>query len=230
MKFVILFFLGLFISFRSQLIQKEYFNLQVQSDRRLMEIDTELNDKRTKLQVYEKVEQELDEVVMQAAQGNFPSFRSSQFQSDLLVENDSDAERVLFSYGYGASLPTAAKRRLQHSVHLAKRVIQLEQANTSLRAELERERKKQIDTRHDLENANRILDQAQQPYDFLINTVRNKDAQMKKVQETIDQLEKRLNECENERQGLIRTNQQLTKDVEKLLEYQEVNSSIRSIH
>lgn len=230
MKFVILFFLGLFISFRSQLIQKEYFNLQVQSDRRLMEIDTELNDKRTKLQVYEKVEQELDEVVMQAAQGNVLSFRSSQFQFDLLVENDSDAERVLFSYGYGASLPTAAKRRLQHSVHLAKRVIQLEQANTSLRAELERERKKQIDTRHDLENANRILDQAQQPYDFLINTVRNKDAQMKKVQETIDQLEKRLNECENERQGLIRTNQQLTKDVEKLLEYQEVNSSIRSIH
>lgn len=56
--------------FFDQLIQKEYFNLQVQSDRRLMEIDTELNEKRTKLQVYEKVEQELDEVVMQAAQGN----------------------------------------------------------------------------------------------------------------------------------------------------------------
>lgn len=35
----------------------------------MMEIDTELNEKRTKLQVYEKVEQELDEVVMQAAQG-----------------------------------------------------------------------------------------------------------------------------------------------------------------
>jgi len=35
-----------------------------------MEIDTELNDKRTKLNVYEKVEQELDEIVMQAAQGN----------------------------------------------------------------------------------------------------------------------------------------------------------------
>lgn len=57
-------------SFYHQLIQKEYFNLQVQSDRRLNEIDSELNEKRTKLQVYEKVEQELDEVVMQAAQGN----------------------------------------------------------------------------------------------------------------------------------------------------------------
>lgn len=67
-----------------------------------------------------------------------------------IVENDSEAERVLFSYGYGASLPTSAKRRLQHSVHLAKRVIQLEQANTSLRAELERERKGKADIHRDV--------------------------------------------------------------------------------
>jgi len=31
------------------------------------------------------------------------------------VENDDDAERVLFSYGYGANIPTTAKRRLQHT-------------------------------------------------------------------------------------------------------------------
>jgi hypothetical protein len=43
-----------------------------------------------------------------------------------------------------------------------------------------------------LDNANRILDQAQQPYDFLIATVRNKDVQLKKVQDTIEQLEKQL--------------------------------------
>ena len=85
-----------------------------------MEIDTELNDKRTKLQVYEKVEQELDEVVMQAAQGNRLKF-IIQLSFNILVENDRDADKVLFSYGYGASLPTSAKRRLQHSVHLAKR-------------------------------------------------------------------------------------------------------------
>ena len=91
-----------------------------------------------------------------------------------------------------------------------------------------------------MENANKILDQAQQPYDFLIATVRNKDAQLKKVHDTIEQLEKQLRsfffffffvlkihifqyrECENERQSLIKTNNQLTKDIEKLLEYQEV--------
>ncbi len=67
-----------------------------------------------------------------------------------LVENDGDADKILFSYGYGASLPTSAKRRLQHSVHLAKRVIQLEQANTSLRLELDRERKKKTDIHHEV--------------------------------------------------------------------------------
>ena len=31
----------------------------------------------------------------------------------VLVENESDAERVLFSYGYGANVPSTAKRRMQ---------------------------------------------------------------------------------------------------------------------
>ena len=56
----------------------------------------------------------------------------------------------MFSYGYGASLPTSAKRRLQHSVHLAKRVIQLEQANASLRLELDRERTKKTDIQQEV--------------------------------------------------------------------------------
>ena len=117
-----------------------------------MEIDNELNDKRTKLHVYVKVEHELDEVVMQAAQGQMTiTSRLLVFLSSVrVVDNDGDAEKALFSYGYGASLPTSAKRRLQHSVHLAKRVIQLEQANTSLRLELDRERKKSIDTKTDV--------------------------------------------------------------------------------
>lgn len=179
----------------------------------------------------------------------------------VLVENGRESDNILFSYGYGASLPTAAKRRLQHSVHLARRVIQLEQANTSLRSELERERKKRNDLQNEvwtlsaidiensfvsiqLNNANQILDQAQQPYDFLISTVRNKEATIRQHQQNVELIEKQLRwnvntrqcfsdtnlffvsssnrESEQERQSLIRTNNQLTKDIEKLLEYQEV--------
>ena len=33
--------------------------------------------------------------------------------NSFLVENESDAERVLVSYGYGANVPSTAKRRMQ---------------------------------------------------------------------------------------------------------------------
>jgi len=32
-----------------------------------------------------------------------------------------EAEKVLFSYGYGANIPTTAKQRMKQSVHLARR-------------------------------------------------------------------------------------------------------------
>ncbi len=99
------------------------------------------------------------------------------FSPFFVVENEDEAERVLFSYGYGANIPTTAKRRLKQrwslrrslvfenqklifvftdcfhvcvtliigfwmcvcSVHLARRVLQLEKQNTLLRRDLERQ-------------------------------------------------------------------------------------------
>jgi progesterone-induced-blocking factor 1 len=60
-----------------------------------------------------------------------------------IAENNEDAEKLLFSYGYGANIVTSAKRRMQQNVHLTRRILQLEKLNTSLRHELEREREVQ---------------------------------------------------------------------------------------
>ena len=49
------------------------------------------------METYEKLEQDLDEVVMQAAE----------------VEDEQEAEKVLFSYGYGANVASTTKRRMQ---------------------------------------------------------------------------------------------------------------------
>ena len=40
---------------------------------------------------------------------------SQQFQYTILclVDNEEEAEKVLFSYGYGANVPSTSKRRLQ---------------------------------------------------------------------------------------------------------------------
>ena len=80
-----------------------------------------------------------------------------------LAESESDAEKILFSYGFGAQLPTTARRRAQQrcftsvcigasekllcfSVRLAQRVLQLERVNSALRrdSEVERARSKKL--------------------------------------------------------------------------------------
>lgn len=43
-------------------------------------------------------------------QGHLTNSTFLQFSA---VENEVEAERVLFSYGYGANVPTTAKRRLK---------------------------------------------------------------------------------------------------------------------
>ncbi len=47
---------------------------------------------------------------------------------------------MLLSYGYGSNMMLNAKRRIQQNVHLTKRMLNLEQINTTLRLELARER------------------------------------------------------------------------------------------
>ena len=47
---------------------------------------------------------------------------------------------MLLSYAYGANIMMNSKRRIQQNVHLTKRVLHLEQLNTTLRIELNKER------------------------------------------------------------------------------------------
>ena len=53
-----------------ELIQNEYYGLQIQNDKRFMEIEGELNEKKTRLESYEKVEDEMDSVIKQVAEAS----------------------------------------------------------------------------------------------------------------------------------------------------------------
>jgi len=111
-----------------EILQNEYYALQVQNDKRVLELESELGEKKQRLEGYEKVENEMDMIIKQVAETG---------------ENDGefmDAERMLMSYGYGGSIALNSKRRIQQNVHLTKRVLHLEQLNTTLRCELNKER------------------------------------------------------------------------------------------
>ena len=51
------------------MLTKEYYSLQATLDRRCTELEAAISEKNAKLETYEKLEMELDEVVMQAADG-----------------------------------------------------------------------------------------------------------------------------------------------------------------
>ncbi|ETE64421.1 Progesterone-induced-blocking factor 1, partial [Ophiophagus hannah] len=69
------------------------------SEKKISELQAQNSEYQARLDTYEKLEKELDEIIMQTAE----------------LENEDEAERVLFSYGYGANVPTTAKRRLKQS-------------------------------------------------------------------------------------------------------------------
>uniref|UniRef100_A0A674BWH2 Progesterone immunomodulatory binding factor 1 n=1 Tax=Salmo trutta TaxID=8032 RepID=A0A674BWH2_SALTR len=156
-----------------EVMTKELYRLQTASEKQITELQAQNAEQQARLQTYEKLEQELDDVTMQAAE----------------IDNEEEAERVLFSYGYGANVPTTAKRRLKQSVHLARRLLQLEKQNTLLRRDLEKRNTHTGQISEELEAANHLLQQAQQPYSYLMDTVRQRDKQILSLRERIIQLE-----------------------------------------
>ncbi|KAK3100601.1 hypothetical protein FSP39_022354 [Pinctada imbricata] len=196
-----------------EVLTKEYYSYQASMDKRKGELEGQIAEKNTQLQAYEKVEKELDEVVMQAAE----------------VEDDQEAEKVLFSYGYGANVPTTSKRRLQQSVHLARRVLALEKINSQHRQDLEREKMKIKQLAEELKNSNSLLDQAQQPYNYLIESIRQRDSQIQKQREYIASLENDAQELEKEKADLARTKNQMSLDLERLLNQKEEMSIMKQV-
>lgn len=190
---------------KSEVLNKEYYTLQNSSVKQLVELEAKCKEQGDKLAVYEKLEQELDDVIMQSAE----------------IENESDAERVLFSYGYGANVPSTAKRRMQQSVHLARRVLQLERANTSLRNEMEREKKKKDLLGKELSKATSLLNEAQQPYNYLIESVRARDSQNQTLTEQLALMEEEIGKLKIEKEDLVKTRSQLSADLERLLNQRE---------
>uniref|UniRef100_A0A7N6AA95 Progesterone immunomodulatory binding factor 1 n=1 Tax=Anabas testudineus TaxID=64144 RepID=A0A7N6AA95_ANATE len=196
-----------------ELLTQEFYRLQTSSEKRVTELQAQNAQKASQLETYEKLEQELDQITMQAAE----------------IENEEEAERVLFSYGYGANVPTTAKRRLKQSVHLARRVLQLERQNTSLRRELERHKSQTGQISEELSAANELLQQAQQPYSYLIETVKQRDAQISTLKDRITSLEDDVSSLRKERTALQQVKNNMAADLERLLSHREVHMMIVGI-
>lgn len=188
-----------------EVLTKEFYNLQALSEKQISELQAQNSEYQARLDAYEKLEKELDEIIMQTAE----------------LENEDEAERVLFSYGYGANVPTTAKRRLKQSVHLARRLLQLEKQNSFLTKDLEHQKKQVIEISQELEKANSLMNQVQQPYRYLIESVQQRDSQILLQKEHIAQLEKDIGLLNKEKTALLSVKNQMAADLERLLNHRE---------
>ncbi|XP_035176634.1 progesterone-induced-blocking factor 1 isoform X1 [Oxyura jamaicensis] len=196
-----------------EVLTKEFYSLQSSSETRIIELQTQNSEFQARLDTYEKLEKELDEIIMQTGE----------------MEDEVEAERVLFSYGYGANVPTTAKRRLKQSVHLARRLLQLEKQNSLLVKDLEHQKEQVTQISQELDRANSLLSQVQQPYKYLIETVQQRDSQISLQKERIAQLEKDVSLLNKEKTALLRVKNQMAADLEKLLTHREELAVMKQI-
>ncbi|XP_061301260.1 progesterone-induced-blocking factor 1 isoform X1 [Pezoporus flaviventris] len=196
-----------------EVLTKEYYSLQSSSETRITELQTQNSELQARLNTYEKLEKELDEIILQTAE----------------MEDKVEAERVLFSYGYGANVPTTAKRRLKQSVHLARRLLQLEKQNSLLVKDLEHQKEQVTQISQELGRANSLLNQVQQPHKYLIETVQQRDSQISRQKEHIIQLEKDVSLLNKEKTALLRVKNQMAADLERLLNHREELATMKQI-
>ncbi|KAJ8003377.1 hypothetical protein DPEC_G00147700 [Dallia pectoralis] len=196
-----------------EVLTREFYGLQASSEKRITELQAQNCEHLARLETYEKLEQELDDVTMQAAE----------------VENEAEAERVLFSYGYGANVPTTARRRLKQSVHLARRVLQLEKQNTLLRRDLETRNTQTGQISDELKAANGLLLQVQQPYSYLVDSVRQRDTQIQTLRERIGQLEDNVRSLKKDQISLQQVKNNMAADLERLLNHREELTMMKQV-
>lgn len=198
---------------KMEVLTKEFYGLQTSSEKCLTELQAQNSEQQARLKTYEKMENDLDDVTMQAAE----------------MENENEADRVLFSYGYGANIPTTAKRRLKQSIDLARRVLQLERQNTLLRRDLERKTGHSSQISKELETANHLLQQAQQPHSYLIETVRQRDAQIHMLKECVARLDEEVSALRKEKIAVLQVKNNMAADLERLLNHREELSVMKQV-
>lgn len=190
---------------KAEVLSQELWAVQNEGKVRVLELEARVREQGERLEVYEKVERELDQVVMQAAE----------------VESDVDAERVLFSYGFGASVPSTSKRRMQQSVQLARRVLQLERMNACLRKDEEAMKSKIDQLDEELSQSKALLGKSHQPYVYLIESIKMRDEQLKAAKIKVMSLEGQLSKLTSEKAHLLQAKNSLAADLEKLLKHRE---------
>jgi len=196
---------------KADLLQREVYQTENKAQKTQLELESELLETTKKLKSYESLEKELDSVVLQCADD----------------ENETDPQKILLGYGCGTNLPTNSRRRMQQSVRLAKRVLNLERINVDLQRENDSLKVKTGALKEQLESAESALDGVNQPYQYLLTAQKDKDNTIFKLKQKLKAHQTTIIDQNDNIQNLKKVKEQLIFDVEKLLSNRDEIRGIR---
>jgi len=192
---------------KCEVLQREVFNVTAAASKEKVQFEAENNDLHRRLAAYEKIESDLDALVLQAADCD-----------------DADVDNPLWAFN---NVPTQSRRRIEQSARLAKRVINLEKINIDLNREVAQLKSHNLKIKESLSNADKALDSVDQPYAYLVQNQRSKDGEIVRLNDTIKNQNKRIIQLEETVDRLRQVKEQLMMDLEKLLANQAMIKNMK---
>ncbi|EGD80619.1 hypothetical protein, variant [Salpingoeca rosetta] len=164
-----------------KVVREEYQRLEVDSQQRIATLRAQLDDATTKINAFTKLEDELDQVVMAAAES-------------------SDPHKVFLSFGYGRN----TQRRVQKTVDLARQVLEARRAQAEAQEREKQLRSDLAETQQQLRDAQALVNNASQPLSYFLHMLEEKDERLREERARVEALEQERVQLEQTQQQLIR--------------------------
>merc|ERR1711892_1352971 len=156
---------------KCEILQREVYQVQNEGEKHVMELESEQRDLRRRVTAYEKIESDLDSLILEeACQDPFAPL--------------------------SANIPVSSQRRMEQSTWLAKRVLNLEKINADLVRENEQAKRHNDKMHAELKVADDALDKVNQPTAFLVQSQREKASEINRLKETVRVQNKKMIDME----------------------------------
>lgn len=238
---------------RFGVLEREFFELKTSSAANEEKMKNEIADARARLRTYEQLEDELDNVVMHAAEAEDPEVILAQVgygsgpvsaaqataaaaSNGFIISGVGSAGSAVGSagdvggiVGGGATIPTTAQRRLRQSVSLARKLLQAQKQCAQKAGDLEAANAALKRVTGQLQSAQALLKQAAQPQQYLVETVQRRDATVADLTTRLALSDAELKARHEERARLVRTINALQSDLERLLDNQRTVEQLAGV-
>ncbi|KAF6770269.1 hypothetical protein AHF37_11529 [Paragonimus kellicotti] len=186
-----------------------------------------------KLEVYDKLEKQLDEALEDVAYLKPNSEMEDNEETDLF-EHIKQFGFPIDTVNSGVTvkagcviLPSLSARRLEHAMKLAKQVTDLKRQSQKLLEQLDNKNKEIESTHQKAEKLSTIVSLSRQPVDTLAYRLAERESQLKAIRDRLSVTEERLRAQTAERECLLTERNNLASDLNRLLNRRQTLAKLR---